>query len=364
MKTLINGIAIAVLLLVCVPQEIKAGQGAGETKQKSKPAASKPQPQPSPSVIETPIGQPTSQPPDASPKTNTPSGDPAPTDEQPKVTDWLNFLASLLLLFVIAGQTFIYWKQQKYAGRQWNAMRRGLVQTRKIIRQNEQVVDAMRVEHKILHTHAGAMFSQARFTKEMLNETRDLVVQNAEMLKIERTKTNPRLRVSKIRIENFEVGQSPIFITTVANDGFIDATGVELQIGINLGDGREFSWIEPQTVMIPARGEESYPIITGASLSERDMEGFRTVVPIEVKVRVKYWPGSPAEPQEFCYRYFPWPGKRPDDVRQFFPCDFKHNLNISLHISGMELKATVGTVGVVIKKSQEEGQGNREEETK
>ena len=139
-------------------------------------------------------------------------------------------------------------------------MRRSLIHTRRIVGQNERVIEKMH-----------------------------------ESIDIERAKTNPRLRVSNIRMENFEAGKSPIFITTVANAGDIDATGVELHIGINFGDGRAFQWIDPQTVMIPARGEESYPVRTGASLSEQDMRGFDTDVPIEVRVRVKYWPGSARE---------------------------------------------------------------------
>lgn len=163
-----------------------------------------------------------------------------------------------------------------------------------------------------------------------------------EQLEIERAKTNPRLRVSKIRIENFEVGQSPVFITTIANDGFIDATGVELNIGIKFGYDREFNWIKPQTVLIPARGKESYPITSGAFFNEEEFAGFNTNIPIEVAVGVKYWPGSPTEPQQFCYRYLPWRGKRPDDIPEFVPCDFNPGLNIGIKIQGAQLKLSDG----------------------
>jgi hypothetical protein len=161
-------------------------------------------------------------------------------------------LLSLLVLVAILVQAYIYGGQWRVMQRQWIAMRRSLIHTRRIVGQNERVIEKMH-----------------------------------ESIEIERAKTNPRLRVSKVRMENFRAGQSPIFITTIANDGFIDATGVELHIGIRLGDGRAFQWIDTQTVTIPARGEESYPLVTGASLSEQDMQGFKTNVPIEVSVRIK-----------------------------------------------------------------------------
>jgi hypothetical protein len=57
-------------------------------------------------------------------------------------------------------------------------------------------------------------------------------------------------------------------------------------------------------------------------------------------------------PTEYCYRYLPWPDQnRPDDVRQFFPCDFNPRLNISLRISGMVAVGGINTGGQVIKQS-------------
>ncbi len=172
-----------------------------------------------------------------------------------------------------------------------------------------------------------------------------------EALSIERAKTDPRLRVSNIRIEDFKAGQSPIFIITIANEGLIDATGVELHIGVRMGEEKEFNWIEPQTVMIPARGRESYPIVSGAIFNEQLIEGFNTEVPIEVKVRVKYFPGSPVEPKEFCYRYLPWRGDRPEDVPQFVPCDFNPRLNVVVHLKGVEVKLTGHAPEVIIGKA-------------
>ncbi len=149
-------------------------------------------------------------------------------------------------------------------------------------------------------------------------------------------------------MKDFKAGQSPIFITTIANEGLIDATGVELHIGVRMGEEKEFNWIEPQTVMIPARGRESYPIVSGAILNEKLIEGFNTDVPIEVKVQVKYFPGSPNEPKESCYRYLPWRGDRPDDVPEFVPCDFKPHLNVVVHLKGAEIKIPQGTVRGVV----------------
>ena len=351
MKNLINGITIAVFLVVCVPQPIKAGQDADKPQQQGSPAPGQSQAQPSSTVVSSPVSQPTSQPPEAESKTGSPNPNPTPANEPPKITDWLNVLSSLVLLLVIGGQTYIYWKQQQYAGRQWNAMRRGLVQTRKIIRQNEQAVGAMQGQWEAMKASVERTDTIIEKMELQLGEMR---VENAgllETLERDRAKSNPRLRVSKIRMENFEAGESPILITTIANEGFIDATGVELHIGIRLGDGRAFRWINPQTVMIPAHGKESYPIVTGASLSEQDMRGFRTNVPIEVVVGIRFWPGPP-EPKEFCYRYcyryFPWPvGERPEDVGQFFTCDFDSRMNISLVVQPSYLALTSETVNLI-----------------
>lgn len=183
-----------------------------------------------------------------------------------------------------------------------------------------------------------------------------------EGLAIERAKTDPRLRVSKVRIENFEAGTSPIFIVTIANDGLIDATGVELHIGIKMGTDKEFNWIDPQTVMIPARGEESYPVDSGAQLEQEHIEGFNKTVPIEVRVRVKYWPGSPTEPKEFCYKYLPWRGDRPPDIPQFVPCDFNPHLNIIVHLGAGRLTLTGHPVTLIHgKATPEEAKIEREE---
>jgi hypothetical protein len=181
-------------------------------------------------------------------------------------------------------------------------------------------------------------------------------------LEIERTKSNPRLRVSKIRIENFEAGASPIFITTIANDGLIDATGVELHIGIGIGTRQEFNWGDPQTVMIPARGKESYPAMCNAILNEELVKGLNANIPIEVKVRVKYWPISPKEPTEFCYRYLPWPTQnRPDDVPQFVPCDFNPQVNTIVRIPSVFLIAKPGNVTAVVEKAPPKEAAPKEE---
>jgi hypothetical protein len=62
-------------------------------------------------------------------------------------------------------------------------------------------------------------------------------------------------------------------------------------------------------------------------------------VPIEVRVRLKYWPRGEVE---FCYKYFPWPrgSERPDDMPQFFDCDFRANVNNVVHVKGIEMKLT------------------------
>lgn len=195
---------------------------------------------------------------------------------------------------------------------------------------NLAIVIVVIVHAVIYYKQTEAMNAQLAATKETLAR--------------ERAQIDPRLRVSKVRMENFQVGLAPIFITTVANDGLIDATGVELHIGAKFGHDREFKWINPQIVTIPARGQESYPIVSGAFFSEEDLRAFNSnSAPIEVSVGLRYWPGSPNEPRRFCYRYLPWHGgERPDDIPQFVPCDFNPGLNITLQIPSGVMKHTAG----------------------
>jgi hypothetical protein len=70
-----------------------------------------------------------------------------------------------------------------YAGFAWLTLR---AVKRQADHASEQVgvtrgqLTAMDRERRVLHTHAGAMFQTARFTKQMLNETHNLVIQNAD----------------------------------------------------------------------------------------------------------------------------------------------------------------------------------------
>jgi hypothetical protein len=227
----------------------------------------------------------------------------------PNLTERTKFFTGNLLNLVIAlaviAQVLIYRKQRDIMRQQWQSMQGQL--------------SAMRTQSGHLEGQLTAM---------------------AENLVLEQAKTDPRLRVSKIRIENFGAGKTPIFIVTIANSGLIDATGVGLHIGIALGTDKEFNWIAPQTVIIPARWQESYPVNSGMLPDEKLIQSLTDgSVPIEVRVRLKYWPRGDVE---FCYKYFPWPrgSERPDDIPQFFDCDFRANVNVVVHVKGIEMKLT------------------------
>jgi|GEM_PF-3230167 len=225
---------------------------------------------------------------------------------------WATFVIgsalNLGVLLAVVAQACIYWGQRNLMAQQWRAM----VDSKK---QTDTVIEEMRVQSAGLQ----------------------------ETLQRERAKTDPRLRVVRIRIDNFDVGRTPIFIITISNDGLINANNVELHIGISMGNNREFNWISPQVVTVPARSHESYPVRIGILPDEQLIHNLTDgITPIEVKVRLKYWPHSPIMPTEFCYRYFPWPrgSERPDDIPQFFGCDFRANTNHIVHVQGIELKLT------------------------
>jgi hypothetical protein len=163
----------------------------------------------------------------------------------------------------------------------------------------------------------------------------------ASSLDIERAKSNPRLRISRVRVENLKVGSEPTFIVTITNDGLIDATGVRLHIDVKLGDDKELNWNRDPVVMIPARGSESYPVRFRSKLSHENVVGFiEQGVPLRVEGYFTYWPDGST--RFFCYKYFPWHGEteRPPDIPQFVPCDYDPGLNIGLKLGTGHLKLT------------------------
>lgn len=68
----------------------------------------------------------------------------APAESSAKITDWMQALTSLAILAVIIVQACIYHKQRKLMQRQLLAMRRGLGQTRNIIKATNESVEIAR----------------------------------------------------------------------------------------------------------------------------------------------------------------------------------------------------------------------------
>lgn len=190
-----------------------------------------------------------------------------------------------------------------------------------------------------------------------------------EGLAIERNKTNPRLRIAEVTAEDFEVGKRPFYVVTIANDGLLAATDVRIHMSIEIGAEKPLDWIDDPIVTIPASGKEHYFIHSSFWLSREQFDSFDNAgVPLRV---VGFFEYLPIGITNFCYKYVPTQGEyRPPKVPQFVPCDFTPRLSTTVHIKeGIEAKATVGAVGVVIKKNpteetrpQEDSEGKREDD--
>jgi hypothetical protein len=137
----------------------------------------------------------------------------------------------------------------------------------------------------------------------------------------------PHLRITNIRVVNFEAGEHPVFVIWIINEGATDAVDIELSMRINLGEGDE-AWSRPQIVTIPARQERHYWIRSATTPEQEHIDGFNDSVPVKV---FGYFKFKGHEQKEFCYRYYPWKGKRPRDVGQFVPCDFNPGLEVTMH---------------------------------
>lgn len=161
----------------------------------------------------------------------------------------------------------------------------------------------------------------------------------------------PRLRITSVRAEGFEIGMGPAFIVSIINDGAMDAEAVELSIEVRLTKEATpvVKWSHPQTVTIPAHQEHHYPVPWRSPLTQELLDGFNNNVPLEITGYFKLGDNR----TDFCYRYYPWQGKRPQGVSQFIPSDFSPAITHIVSPKGIEARATIGTVGVVISKSPE-----------
>lgn len=172
-----------------------------------------------------------------------------------------------------------------------------------------------------------------------------------EGLQIERAKTNPRLRVARVRAEGFQIGKRPVFIVTITNDGLIAATSVRVHMEVLIGTDKEIGWIHAPVVSIPANGQEHYFIRSSSWLTQEQFVAFNNDLVLKVMGYFEYWPIGRTN---FCYKYVPWDEERPKDVPQFVPCDFEPRLNTTLHLAGIEAKLTLHAAGVVIAKATKE----------
>lgn len=65
---------------------------------------------------------------------------------------------------------------------------------------------------------------------------------------------DPQLRITNVRVEDFEAGKEPVFIVSIINEGAKNAKDVTLNIRVNLREGERLAirWSKPQIVNIPA----------------------------------------------------------------------------------------------------------------
>jgi hypothetical protein len=178
-----------------------------------------------------------------------------------------------------------------------------------------------------------------------------------EGLAIERAKTDPRLRIAEVTAQNFEVGERPTFIVTIANDGLIAATGVKVHMGVEIDVDKELDWIHDPIVTIPASGKEHYFILSSSWLEQQHIDAFNNAVALRVVGFFDYWPVGRTD---FCYRYLPWEGPRPEGIPQFVPCDFEPRLNTTLRITGAQVRGEVGTVTAIVQRNPPEEEAKPE----
>jgi hypothetical protein len=97
-----------------------------------------------------------------------------------EISERAKFLAgnilSILALLVIVLQSLIYRRQREVMEYQWQSMQDGLERT-------DRAIEKMGRQQRTMHTQSIAALSEARSTREGLIETRKLVAQNEQALK-------------------------------------------------------------------------------------------------------------------------------------------------------------------------------------
>jgi hypothetical protein len=179
----------------------------------------------------------------------------------------------------------------------------------------------------------------------------------AEGLAIERAKTDPRLRVVGVTAEKFKVGERPIYIVTIANDGLLPATDVRTHMSIEINDERPMDWIDDVVTTIPANGKEHYFIHSSFWLSQEQLDSFDSGKAL-LRV-VGFFKYAPIGSTDFCYKYLSMQGEdRPARIPQFVRCDYAPRLNTTLIAQPghhtLTGHAVIMTHGVVVPKAKNE----------
>jgi hypothetical protein len=155
-----------IILLFAVVQPLAAtGQDKAKPQHQGSPSGQFESVSPSP--VEP---KPVSQSSDTASQTQTSK---APADNGPKITDWAQAITSVFILAVIIVQAGIYWKQRDIMARQWITMRRGLVQTRRLIRLNESQSIQNEMALRAAQRHANATLHQMRAQSEAMKSQAD-----------------------------------------------------------------------------------------------------------------------------------------------------------------------------------------------
>ena len=263
-------------------------------------------------------------------KPNATDGPPYNNNQQandgPKITDWAQAITSVALLIVIVVQACIYNKQRILMWKQWIAMRRGVIQTQQLVKQNAEVVETIKKQEGHLSTQAQAAVDAVEKAQGQLEETRKLVIQNEGVLKAMQRQVEimgiavePKLRISDVRLENFEVENWPIVLVSIVNESATDAKNVSLHIRVQSKEGAIVArkWSRTQIVAIPAHQGQIYPLEWNDPLTQEAFDaGFKR---LKVRVTIKIGEG---EESKFCYRIYRFKGRPPAGVSQFVPCDF------------------------------------------
>jgi uncharacterized membrane protein len=208
-----------------------------------------------------------------------------------RMTFMMGSALNLAVFLAILAQACIYWGQRNLMHKQWEAMQAGLNETRRMVTSAEE---------------------QAKAVKEQV-EIMGIAIE-------------PRLRITNVRIVNLKAEERPAFIIWIVNEGATDAKNVKFYMRVALGT-EEQHWSREQTITIPARKEEHYWIAWSNTLGQNDIDAINGSIPVKV---TGYFNIENRGQQEFCYRYYPWKGRRPRNVSQFIPCDFNPGLTVPL----------------------------------